>query len=191
MRRLTALVALAFAAVLVLPAVGRAVQQYVLYYVAAERDWTNRSSEPRWVDAGDGTTWDRLTGLQWERKTTDGSIHDVDREFTWSAGFRAADGTAYTELLRELDQECFAGHCDWRLPTRAELATIVAPGPYPCPADCIDPAFGPTDPIGFYWSSTSSPTGEGFAWGVHFESGAIGAGPKSLSRPVRAVRGGF
>lgn len=155
------------------------------------RDWTSRTSEPRWVDAGDGTVTDQLTGLQWERKTTDGSIHDVSRTFTWSTGFGPADGTVFTELLRTLDDGCFAGHCDWRLPTRAELETVVAPGPYPCAAPCIDSAFGATTPIGIYWSATSNVTGEAFAWGVTFSGGGVGVAPKVLALPARAVRGGF
>ena len=35
---------------------------------------------------GDGTVTDRLTGIQWERKTDDLSVHDKDDIYTWSAG---------------------------------------------------------------------------------------------------------
>jgi hypothetical protein len=79
---------------------------------------------------GAETVLDNLTGLEWERKTDDGSIHDVGRRFTWSTtddgNEQDADGTVFTELLSTLNADCFASHCDWRLPTRAELPTILA-----------------------------------------------------------------
>ncbi len=53
----------------------------------------------RFQDNGDGTVTDRLTGLQWEQKTNDGSIHDTGNIYTWSAVNTAADGTAYTSFL--------------------------------------------------------------------------------------------
>ena len=145
---------------------------------------------PRFIVNGDGTVTDDLTALQWEQKTDDGSIHDKDDTYTWSTVVSAADGTAYTILLATLNAECFAGHCDWRLPTREELQTIVADTctGSPCIAEYI---FGPTA-ANIYWSSTSNVTGDGFAWGVQFANGSSpGAAPKSLSLPVRAVRGGL
>ena len=93
-----------------------------------------------------GTVTDRLTGLQWEQKTDDASIHDTDDRYTWTAGTTAADGTAFTSFVATLNSGgCFAGQCDWRLPTRGELQTILMEG-YPCSAyPCIDQAtFGPT-----------------------------------------------
>ena len=145
---------------------------------------------------GGGTVFDKLTGLEWEQKTDDGNIHDKDDRYTWSAGSSAADGTVFTVFLATLNAGCFAGQCDWRLPTRAELQTILLE-PHSCTTSpCIDePVFGPTvgDATGFYWSSTTNPTGTGFAWGVHFANGAVGASVKStdFNGHVRAVRGGY
>ncbi len=139
---------------------------------------------------GDGTVVDMLTGLEWEQKTSDGSVHDKDNVYTWSFATAAADGTAFTDFLAALNEPpCFAGQCDWRLPTRAELQTIVH-GPCATPP-CIDQdAFGPTGPD-FQWSSTTNPTGIGFAWGVQFATGTTGAAPKTVGLRVRAVRGGY
>ncbi len=87
--------------------------------------------DERYEDNADGTLTDRLTGLQWEQKTDEGSVHDRDNSYSWSAGGAggsAADGTIYTSLLAAANGlsggTCFAGNCDWRLPTLAELQTI-------------------------------------------------------------------
>jgi hypothetical protein len=79
--------------------------------------------EPRFIDNGDGTVSDTTTGLMWEKKTTDGSVHEVSKTFTWSTGSPYNfDGTAKTAFLDVLNDvagsgaHCFAGYCDWRLP---------------------------------------------------------------------------
>jgi hypothetical protein len=151
---------------------------------------------PRFGDNGDGTVIDRLTGLQWEQKTDDASIHDKDDLHTWSVGgvtATAADGPAFTTFLTTLNGGgCFAGQCDWRLPTRGELLTILLDGHY-CPVNpCIDPIFGPTTGAG-YWTGTTSASHAHFAWVVDFVSGAVdyNGGGKNVGFFVRAVRGGL
>ena len=154
----------------------------------------------RFVDHGDGTVTDTATGLMWEQKDDLGGIHDKDDLYTWSATESAADGSAFTTFLATLNDGassdgstisgCFAGHCDWRLPTSAELQTILL-APAPCGASpCIDPAFGPTK-LAEYWSVTSStdapPDG---AWVVYFDNGSLAVDTKVFGSYVRAVRGG-
>jgi hypothetical protein len=153
-------------------------------------------AEPRFVDRGDGTVVDNLTGLQWEKKTAADGVadpadpHDADNTYGWSAADVESDGTAYTNFLAALDGSCFAGQCDWRLPTLIELQTILAE-PYPCVAHpCIDPVFGPTN-VGDYWTTTLF--GDrllGLGWLVTFFQGAIPAEGETAARCVRAVRGG-
>jgi len=153
----------------------------------------------RFVDNGDGTVSDNLTGLQWEKKQNlDGSPnltdpHDADNLYTWSAAGAAADGTAYTSFLAALNGSCFAGQCDWRLPTTAELQTILLSlSPYPCATSpCIDAIFGPTVAT-FYFSSTSFSYDSALAWIVHFGSGTVyHHGGKGIPSPFRAVRAGL
>jgi hypothetical protein len=119
----------------------------------------------RLVDNGDGTVTDNLTALQWEKKDNgDGipnfaDLHDADNWYAWSVFTEtAANGTVYTSFLSSLNSACFAGQCDWRLPTMMELQTILAE-PYPCQTGitiCIDDVFGKPAPLDtFYWSSTS------------------------------------
>ena len=53
----------------------------------------------RFVDNGDGTVTDKLTGLQWEKKTDDATIHDKDERYARrTAGFDAKGGTYKTFL---------------------------------------------------------------------------------------------
>jgi len=152
---------------------------------------------------------DLKTDLMWEQKSDDGGVHDKDNLYGWSTGSGLPDGTAFTDFLAQLNGgatgvgNCasadavtesggFLGHCDWRLPSAAELQTILL-APYPCAASpCIDPVFGPTQADG-YWSATthSFPGYSIFGWIASFASGGAAYDSKTLSRSVRAVRGGL
>ena len=160
----------------------------------------------RYVDNGDGTVTDHQTGLQWEQKTTTvgsgenfADPHDVDNFYSWTAGGGGdtfPDGTVFTDFLAKLNGAssdgvtltgCFAGHCDWRLPTIVELQTILL-APDPCgTTPCIDPVFGPVASTG-YWSATTFATFPIGAWRVYFSDGYMDADTKTNIEYVRAVR---
>ena len=150
----------------------------------------------RFVDNGDGTITDNLSGLVWEKKdTTCPGAHCVDDVFAWSLSDieGGASGTIFTQFLPALNQApgCFAGQCDWRLPTLEELQTIVL-APYPCATHpCIDPAFGPTAE-NLYWASSRFATAaQLYGWSVSFIDGSASNLPGQLPFAVRAVRGGL
>ena len=147
------------------------------------RDTGSTCDNPRFNDNGDGTVTDRLTALQWEKNA--GSLG------SWSAGGTAADGTAFTSFLATLNSGCFAGQCDWRLPTIYELQTIVRE-PYPCMTyPCIDAILGPTIPFFAYWSATTGAEFPNHVWLVDFGDGSVANGFKVDAWFVRAVRGGL
>jgi hypothetical protein len=166
---------------------------------------------------GDGTATDYDTGLQWEQKTSDGSIHDVSNFYRWDTAFGGTtpNGTVFTDFLGTLNtgtsgdgtatSGCFAGHCDWRLPAIDELAAIQdlsAPGCSTSTAACIDQTvFGPTA-TGNYWSATTDSGNPANVWYVDFNNpltgscggtcsdnnGGVDADGKDDPRYVRAVR---
>ncbi len=144
---------------------------------------------------GDGTVTDHLTGLIWEVQDDLGGLHDKDNTFTWSTAADGddsdEDGTVFTTQLATLNGGCFAGACGWRLPTFAELQTILLPELVPCSVNpCIDPAFGAA--FGNYWSSTTFITNDGDAWLVNFSAVVTGHASKDANMMrVRAVRGGY
>jgi hypothetical protein len=131
--------------------------------------------------------------------TTDGSLHDINRFYSWSKfgeegpdGVRRFLGTLNDGLLSSFDgtiTNCFANHCDSRLPTIEELSKLIdmaAPGcqPHGSPSasqPCIDPSLGPTKAF-FYWSGTSHTGATNYAWVVNFSGGALGADTKDFKR---------
>jgi len=165
------------------------------------------------VDNGDGTITDTSTGLMWEKKSDDGSIHDKDNVYTWSGASYGStnvlDGTAATTFLAALNAGGgFAGYTDWRLPNRTELESLtnleVVEGVDPttfavfntnCGVNssgnpgCTVTTCSCTVPT-FYWSSSTFMAVPQAAWWVYFRSGSTGADTKSSGKQVRAVRVG-
>jgi hypothetical protein len=164
----------------------------------------------RFVDNGDGTICDTRTGLMWEKKNAADGVqnlsnpHDVDNLYTWSSPEDSnsgdPDGTLYTDFIPKLngavahfvESEQLGNYRDWRVPTLAELQTLVAE---PCPSSgpcVINPIFRPAAKF-LYWTSTNLPRdfiGISYAWAVFFNVGGAIDVDKSLGMHARAVRGG-
>jgi hypothetical protein len=146
----------------------------------------------------------------WEKKSRDGSIHDMSTFYQWSTGTNNPDGAVFTAFLAGLNTvPCFAGHCDWRLPNEdglnspytgpKELESIAVPG---CtPPDCIAPEFDKNchanctvltcsctnSGFPYYWTnSLYLPPSD--VWVVNFYDGSTTFAEMINNLPVRAVR---
>lgn len=134
----------------------------------------------RWRDNFDGTVSDRLTGLTWEKKTNDGvSLNDKDQTSTY------ADLSLWILALNGLNgsRPCFAGHCDWRMPTVHELQSLHDNCGLGAPCSAI-PGYTKS---GHYWSSSEDGPN---AWFVDFSSSLVNHVSKFNAMHMRAVRGG-
>ncbi len=173
---------------------------------------TAACSIARLESTGRGTVIDHQTGLEWQKTDDLGGLTDKDTTFTWSAGGpvgSAADGTAFTVFVVGLNDPstpggCYAGRCDWRLPTSAgccgsqsgepaELESIVDLSRGACGGGvgpCIDPIFGPAINAAAYLSASTSASDASLAWSVFFANGGVGLVAKEAAVQARAVRGG-
>ena len=139
---------------------------------------------------------DNVTGLVWETKTDDGSIHDKDNTYTWydsnpltnggDAGTPGI-GTDTEDFINDLNAAIYGGHDDWRIPTIKELATIVNSEIY---NPSINNTFFPNTASSNYWTSTTYAYSNGDAWRMEFGSGVTEGKSKSNNYYVRAVRAG-
>lgn len=128
---------------------------------------------------------DRNTGLLWEVKTDDEGIHDGLWTYSWyragAAGFHTAarknlaeplpeagvpdSGDCYFEktrcdtedLVRRTNRQTLCGENNWRLPTSAELTTLVYPLAKPGQAK-IDTDYFPHTKRGDYWTADEGNT---------------------------------
>ena len=128
---------------------------------------------------------DNVTGLIWEVKTDDGSIHDKDNTYTWQ--------DAQDTFITQVNTSSFGGHSDWRLPTIKELASILnLLGTHPT----IDSDFFPNTltsntPTPYYWSSSTHAENTDDAWYFYFHYSDVNRyHSKAYHHHVRCVRGG-
>ncbi|MFA6376951.1 MAG: DUF1566 domain-containing protein [Candidatus Paceibacterota bacterium] len=122
------------------------------------------------IDNGDGTVIDHGNGLQW-KKCSNGSESGTDcpwdhKDYNWEGAIALCDS---------LD---FAGHTDWRLPSVAELSTIIDYNKFdPSINKALFPDTHGNDSTGnVYWASdpvADQPAGKS-AWAAYFHYGVIG-----------------
>ncbi|NCC25212.1 MAG: DUF1566 domain-containing protein [Deltaproteobacteria bacterium] len=123
------------------------------------------------LDNGDGTVTDRVTGLMWQK---DNLREGAKQEFTW------------LEALTACENLNLAGHTDWRLPNRNELQSLVD---FSRSEPAIDTTVFP-DSNYAYWSSSPLASGAVSAWKVNFSFGHVDTYGVSNGLWVRAVRTG-
>jgi len=126
---------------------------------------------------------DNVTGLIWEVKTADGSIHDKENTYPITD---FSDGQ--NEFTAELNAMQFGGFSDWRIPTIRELVSIANYGQF---HSAINTNYFPNTVLTPYSSSTSVASVSGGAfipWECHFSSGGF-AHLLASHHYIRAVRG--
>lgn len=147
------------------------------------------------------TVKDHITGLEWQRTDDDGGLTDKDASYSFSSsglvdGVAQRDGTVFTQFLAGLN-ECrlfnaettggFADHCDWRLPTREELATIMD-----CPENggpCLDPVFGPVNADFYTWTALPANADQNYIVTSNDTNGSFPTYAAGAALYARAVRG--
>lgn len=160
---------------------------------------TYRSNTERpkdFIPQGDGTVVDKRTGLQWMR---------CNMGQTWTGKTCSGEAKEYDwHTAMKLRAE-FAGYDDWRLPTIAELETLVycrsgmSKGREngmisACKGEDIDPTIAEKifldTVVDSYWSSSSDEYDDSDALAVMFYLGFTSPEGKQFSFPVRLVRDG-
>ena len=135
----------------------------------------------RFVDNGDGTVYDRATGLTWVKEP--GAI----------GGAFGTPGAPTAMLWNDAIDNClgltYAGHSDWRLPNIIELHSI-----YNFASSSAPFAYSafPVHEENAYWSSTTRRTDTSRARYLQFTGAGISSysTKATTSYPVRPVRGG-
>jgi len=134
------------------------------------------------------TSWsmvrDNVTGLIWEVKTDDESIHDRDNQYNWD--------DAQSMFIAELNAINFGDYSDWRMPSIKELKYIVDSGRYN-PSINTDYFQNTVSSSLFlsYWSSATTETiNSDKAFKFRFGTGKSLEDFKTANNYVRAVRGG-
>lgn len=167
----------------------------------------------RFTDNGDGTVSDAQTGLMWEKKGhLDGvpvvcssagvcpDPHDADNTYTYSFGSPTGPpGTAYTVMLAQLNAGGgFAGHTDWRLPTREELESMVDYAALSSPT--VDAVFHTSctsscnaitcscTTAALHWTNDLVSSMTNNAWIVDFGDGSLLNDTRDTDYSARAVR---
>ena len=154
------------------------------------------SSEKRigqYIDHGNGTITDTASGLMWKRCLEGLSGVNCEKgktgKYTWD------------DAVKRFKDAKYAGYSDWRLPTIAELKTLVYCSKGVKNKDncwCNDGSEEPTinqqafpnTEASFVWSGSPYADYTNYAWFVNFSLGVSGSYNRSHSYAVRLVRSG-
>lgn len=148
---------------------------------------------------------DHTTGLVWEVKTNNQGLQDAGHFYSWynadnllnlgNAGLkdngkcRGGIDCDTESYIRAINAKKLCGYTDWRLPTRAELMTLVQYDPTFEKKGLIDRKFFPHGSVDWYWSSDTDETDPANAWYVLYYNGRAMKAAKNQAKKIRLVRG--
>lgn len=138
-----------------------------------------------YIDNGDGTVTDTVTGLMWDKCPYGQTANDCSGGS--ALRFKWANALAQTVALNGIN---YKGHNDWRMPSIRELESLVLIRLTHPAID--DVAFPNTDVSQSYWSSTLA-VHDSSAWAVPFQTGDVNTLDWTLQANnsfMRMVRGG-
>jgi len=123
------------------------------------------------------TVLDNVSGLEWVKKTNDGSIHDRDNGYTYLEA---------VQWVADLNSSGFEGG-GWELPDRIKAMSITQ---YHTGHPCIDAVFGPAtlSVATYYWTSSPNPVNSGQAYIQDYRTCLSTTQSKSNTARVIAVR---
>lgn len=137
----------------------------------------DRATAPnsRFTDHGDGTVTDNQTGLEWLQAPH--SHYGNSKSMNWDSAKHFCDDLVY------------AGHSDWRLPSKDELERLSKAAAAKYSAQFEGFPFA-DDVGGCYWSASDTDAESGFAWYVYIGDARVGTYYKTYDNYVLPVRGG-
>ena len=148
---------------------------------------------------------DQYTGLTWEVKSDQPGLHDWRNTYSWhspgeshggeldyrgtaDAGDCAASACDTHAFVEAVNSESYCGQRDWRLASRAELASISDLRKAESPPT-INSLYFPYTQAGEYWSANDYSFQWNAAWVWSFRFGHDRVEWKASPRMVRLVRG--
>lgn len=132
------------------------------------------SPQPRFVDNGDSTVTDNLTGLMWVKDP-----HELPDN---------TDGKTWNDAIDFCNALTYAGYSDWYLPNRRQLFSLIDDSQW-WPA--LPPGHPFTEnPCLMYWTGTTFEGQHTRAWLVHLWHGQVVNDRKSGELCVWPVRDG-
>lgn len=133
----------------------------------------------RFINNYDGTITDSVSGLMWQKDTSNVDTDPGADRITWEKAL---------EYVKDNNEQNFAGYADWRLPNVNELLSLID---FYQIGHMLNPPLVPEHSGGLdYWSSTTHIYNDS-AWHVGFDDlPGISAGTKTTRNFVRMVRAG-
>jgi hypothetical protein len=120
--------------------------------------------DSRFSDNGNGTITDLGTGLMWTKAPIGGGPH------------------TQLQAVAQADASTVGSHVDWRLPTRAELGSIIETG---CSNPALNTTFFTLGTSTTFWTAETVGTA---AFGVDFTHGISQTESSGTPKAVRLVR---